>query len=364
MSQKTPPGGGAGPDRAAAPRNDRREAFRRGTTVDTAEDQLGRAANLEESLEALRIRFEQYFLGVTRKPPVQERAALRSAILQLKAGFIRNTAAKFRVNMLHNRFLTYERLWDRTLREIEDGTYRRDLFKARLHRARAEGGAAELERRPGEAGKAADRVSGSDDRKAAESAGVGDAGLAADRGALGETGSVDRGPGGAGERASERAAAGEIGKVTDHAAAGEDGKVPDRAASGGTGKAADGLPGGGGKATEPTVAGEARNPADRALGLGGGSRGLVGGAGGSVPPPTGPAGAVGGLDAEKVRAIHAAYVEARRRCRESTDGITVEAISAALRKQVPGLLAKHQARTVDFQVVIQNGKAVLKAIPR
>jgi hypothetical protein len=33
---------------------------------------------------------------------------------------------------------TYERLWMRTLQEMEDGTYRRDVFKARLRRKSAE----------------------------------------------------------------------------------------------------------------------------------------------------------------------------------------------------------------------------------
>jgi hypothetical protein len=345
MSQKTSPGGGAGSDRPAAPRNDRREAFRRGTTVDSAEEQLGRAAELDEALDTLRIRFEQYFLGVTRKPPVQERAALRSAILKLKTGFIRNTAVKFRVNMLHNRFLTYERLWDRTLREIEDGTYRRDLFKARLHRAQAEAGAAGESARlrkgaealaaAGEAGRAAE---GGEDGSSAERPAEAGTGKPEAAGGAGAGSSAQHGRGDSGAVAPEKRAAGEAGRGTSA-----------QDATGGPGK-----PGAG-------TAGAAEKPLARPVG--GTERPVSRPAGGAVAPAGGPGGA-GVLDESRIRAIHAAYVKARRRCRESTEGITVEAIGAALRKQVPGLLAKHQARTVDFQVVIQNGKAVLKAIPR
>jgi hypothetical protein len=81
-----------------------------------------------------------------------------------------------------------------------------------------------------------------------------------------------------------------------------------------------------------------------------------------APPPAPAGGAF--LQEEKLRAVYDAYVGAKKRCRESTDGLSFESVSASLRKQVPGLLAAHNATAVDFKVVIKGGKAVLKAIPR
>ena len=39
-------------------------------------------------------------------------------------------------------------------------------------------------------------------------------------------------------------------------------------------------------------------------------------------------------------------------------------VAANLRKQVPELLKQHNAKSVEFKVVIKDGKAVLKAVPK
>ena len=65
-----------------------------------------------------------------------------------------------------------------------------------------------------------------------------------------------------------------------------------------------------------------------------------------------------------MRAIYDAYVSAKRRCNESTTGITYDNLAATLRKQAPSLMQKHNASAIDFKVVIKGGKAVLKAVPR
>lgn len=92
----------------------------------------------------------------------------------------------------------------------------------------------------------------------------------------------------------------------------------------------------------------------------------------SPPPPAArpasPAAPVGmsdtGLTRDKVQKIYDAFVTAKKRCRESTDGITLEAVEQSLKKQVPQLMKEHGAKSVDFKVVISNGKAVLKAVPK
>ncbi|MBX7101915.1 MAG: hypothetical protein K1X89_29635, partial [Myxococcaceae bacterium] len=89
---------------------------------------------LEEELAMLRGAYEQYFLGVERRPPTDKHEAIKKKLQQIRNTFVRQTNAKFRVNNLQNKFATYERLWMRTLKEMEDGTYRRDVFKARLRK--------------------------------------------------------------------------------------------------------------------------------------------------------------------------------------------------------------------------------------
>ncbi|HET9596853.1 MAG TPA: hypothetical protein VFP65_14795, partial [Anaeromyxobacteraceae bacterium] len=88
---------------------------------------------IEEDLEALKARFELYFLGIDRREPAREREEMKRRVAKLKGEFVRNTALKFRIQTLHARFLSYERMWMRASREKEEGVYRRDLQRARRH---------------------------------------------------------------------------------------------------------------------------------------------------------------------------------------------------------------------------------------
>jgi hypothetical protein len=124
--QKPPSKAGAGL-RPTPPAEDALQKARR------EKDELeGECHKLEEELEALKAKYEQYFLGVERKEPVRWREELRKRVLRVKEAFTRNTGLRFRLQSLHARYLSYERLWLRSAREREEGTYRRDLFKARL----------------------------------------------------------------------------------------------------------------------------------------------------------------------------------------------------------------------------------------
>jgi hypothetical protein len=88
---------------------------------------------LDEAIQNLQVLYEKYFLGIDRKPPEQERKRVSDKAREMRATSIRNTALKFKVNTLFAKLIAFERMWDRTLREIEEGTYKRDLFKAKLH---------------------------------------------------------------------------------------------------------------------------------------------------------------------------------------------------------------------------------------
>jgi hypothetical protein len=66
----------------------------------------------------------------------------------------------------------------------------------------------------------------------------------------------------------------------------------------------------------------------------------------------------------QMRALYDAYIQAKQRCNEDTSRYTYDAVSRSVQKQVTELIARSKAKSVDFKVVIQNGKAVLKAVPK
>jgi hypothetical protein len=237
---------------------------------DELEEQTGQ---LEEELEELKAKYDQYFLGVERREPVRQRDDLRKRILRIKEAFTRNTGLRFRIQSLHARYLSYERLWLRSAREREEGTYRRDLEKARRHLRRDEPAA-----RPA---KAADPAP-------AEASAAAPAQPAA---------------------AAPRAPA-----------------PPPLAA-----------------ARPPTAAPAAARPA--------------------TPPPLPPPPA-GGPSEAQVRALYTAYVAAKKSCNEDTTRLTYDAVARTIAKQVPELMTRFKAKTVEFRVDVRDGKAILKAIPK
>lgn len=69
------------------------------------------------------------------------------------------------------------------------------------------------------------------------------------------------------------------------------------------------------------------------------------------------------LDDGKLQRLYNTYVGARRRCGENVN-LRYEDMAASLRKQVPRLMQQTGARSVEFKVVIRNGRAIMKALPR
>ncbi|MFP2908905.1 MXAN_5187 C-terminal domain-containing protein, partial [Pyxidicoccus sp. 3LFB2] len=84
----------------------------------------------------------------------------------------------------------------------------------------------------------------------------------------------------------------------------------------------------------------------------------------AAPRPPVAGGGGGGMSDDKLRAVYDAYVTAKRRCQEDTSKLSYESVAATLRKQVPELLKQHGAKAVEFKVVIKDGKASLKAVPK
>ncbi len=96
--------------------------------------------DIDEDLHVLDIRIKQlkrdyelYFCGTRNREPINLRRDVQKIINIWMNKRIQNTAARFRFNSLNARFFAFRQQWDRTLREIENGTYSRHVFKAELH---------------------------------------------------------------------------------------------------------------------------------------------------------------------------------------------------------------------------------------
>jgi hypothetical protein len=213
-----------------------------------SEELAANCQRLEEECAELRARYDMYFLGVEKREPSRQRSDLKKQIAHLMGVFTRNTGLRFRIQTLHARFLSYERLWTRAAREREEGTYHRDIFKARLR--------------------------GKEEPKEAAP------------------------PPGA------------------KADAKKDSKA------------------------EPAKAAPAT----------------------AKPPPTPKPGVA--LADGQMRALYDAYITAKKRCNEDTSKLSYDSVSKSVLKQIPDLINKFKAKSVDFKVVIKDGRAILKAVPK
>jgi len=211
--------------------------------------------SVEALLHALRGQYEQYFLGMEKRPPVRAHEQFKKRIAALKTIPARNSALSFRLQSLQSTAATYERLWMKTMQEMEDGTYRRDVFKARLRRKSSEGPVAPA---PAQAAKSA--------------------------------------PGGKDAAAAKPA----------------------------------------------TPEAPAATPQIHIAG---------------TPPPD-------PLAESRLRSVYRAYVEAKRRCNEDTTRLSFDAVAASLKRQVPELLERNNARDVEYRVFVKDGKAILRAVPK
>ena len=252
------------------PPNDESASIRAQREKEELEDET---KSIEEDLEELKARFDMYFLGVERREPVRERTELKRRVMKVKEAFTRNTGLKFRIQTLHARFLSYERMWMRSAREKEEGTYRRDLFKARLRSQR------------GEPAPAAEKP-------------------------------VAAAPPGAAKVAAPAQAAG---------------KAP--------------LP-----AAAATVAQRPAPAAPRAP--------APGAPRAATPPPA------GAMSDAALRKLYDQYVAAKRSCNEDVSRISYDAVASTVSKQIPEIMTRFKAKSVEFKVEVKDGKAVLKAVPK
>lgn len=85
---------------------------------------------LESRVERLRSLYEQYFLGIEKIPPNVAHKDVDRRIYILRREQIRNTAKRFKLQTVIQRYNTFQQYWLRIMREIEHGTYRRHVLRA------------------------------------------------------------------------------------------------------------------------------------------------------------------------------------------------------------------------------------------
>ena len=85
---------------------------------------------LENRIERLKALYEQYFMGIEKLEPLVPRKDVDRRIVLLRREQVRNTAQRFKFQTLVQRYNSFQQSWARVAREIDNGTYHRDVARA------------------------------------------------------------------------------------------------------------------------------------------------------------------------------------------------------------------------------------------
>jgi hypothetical protein len=277
-------------------------------TLSDAEVQLSRIKHL----------YEQWFQGIERLEPQIARKQFDRTLHELRKVKPRNTALRFRYSMLIQRYTTLQTYWRRVARQIEEGTYRRDLLRARRRREAARAAREQDRRRGSSKPVELDAEQDVDVDSLIEEASHHMQQLAAPRPDT-ESKGLD---------------------LDDSVAA------RPREARSVTGREAELRP--------PSALfrkPESRSPEASSPAIGPGRK---------DPPPI--TSRSKGPGEARMRQIYESYVEAKRKNNERTDKVDYETVAKSLKKMVPKLDRKHRGKQIDFQVVVKGGKVGIKPV--
>jgi hypothetical protein len=324
----------------------------------------------DRKLERLKILYEQYFIGIEKREPIVPLKDVVRVMHVLDQEQIKNTGHRYRFRMLVQKLNSYKTYWSRTVRAIEAGTYFRDV--ARVQRSFARKGisvartgraasAADIERAFADAAKeAATREEGRPRHDTEEVAPVAGKKAAKRRDAPEEPELApinldaeppteydedeQTNPGIRPQRAPAEPAAAppattprpavrktvaELPQVPDDLPAAPKLDLPE-------------LP-----AAPAAAAAAAKRPAAQAR-----------------PRPAAPAAAAGAPSEAELQSLYRRFVKAKEMCGEDTSTVRYETLVKSIRSQLPKIAAEHGGRPVEFQVVIRNNRAILRAKPK
>ena len=360
-------------------------------------------ADLAIKIDRLKTLYEQYFMGIEKMEPQVARKEVTRAMLLLQQQYIRNTALRFKFNTMLQKWNIYITYWNRILREIENGTYTRHLAKARR---KAEQAGRELPQEiAAAAAKKMSRQSGTFDA-------IEDTSESAPRFLDNETGAQSAYLGSTNDAELEQVwdritgadpkrrppptpPPGTLAAILPAALTGRDkmlaelaaakvkaqadldarrGSVPAPIGKQGSGPTPSALP-----PPPPFAANRAGNSVPIAIDKD--KSGPIPRA--ALPPPPPPPGQqraaaapprlpppppaqlpkIPGMNEPELRALHQRYVDAQKQSGAGA-GVKYETLVNSLAKQVPSVLKQPGVKGVRFDVSVQDGRPVLKAIPQ
>jgi len=76
---------------------------------------------LEDDIRIVKNKYDQFFAGIQKMPPMQDRRNIEIYIHELGKLKIRDNARRFRYNQLLTRYNQYREMWGRKMREREEG---------------------------------------------------------------------------------------------------------------------------------------------------------------------------------------------------------------------------------------------------
>jgi hypothetical protein len=273
-------------------------------------------SDAEVQLSRIKHLYEQWFQGIERIEPQIPRKQFDRTLHELRKVKPRNTALRFRFQTLIQRYTTLQTYWRRIGRQIEEGTYRRDLLRARRRRE-----ASRAERQQERARRSSSPV------ELDPNADVNMDELIAD----------------ASDRMDELLKAPEpSSKVATLDLEAPEATRPVAAPQSEQPAARFGKPQSRRPALKREKSSPAITPSRRA-------------------PPAITTRSKGPGEA-RMRQIYDSYVEAKRSNNERTDKIDYETVAKSLKKMVPKLDRKHKGKRVDFKVVVKDGKVGIKPV--
>lgn len=286
-------------------------------------------SDAEVQLSRIKHLYEQWFQGIERIEPQIARKQFDRSMHELRKIKPRNTALRFRFQTLIQRYTTLQTYWRRIGRQIEEGTYRRDLLRARRRREASREERAN-ERRPRSSNPL--ELDPNQDVNLDEL--IGDASERMDELLKAPKPPAD----------SDNIAAADTGEAEPAskpekrlAVARPKPKRPEEEQTATFGKPRSRRP-----ATKRDQSSPAISPSRRA------------------PPPI--AARSKGPGDVRMRQIYDSYVDAKRRNSERTDKVDYETVAKSLRKMVPKLDRKHKGKRIDFKVVVKDGKVGIKPV--
>ena len=92
----------------------------------------------EAMIAELKVLYEQYFVDILPQTPEKLHQTTRRMMRDLLKAPFKNSAHRFKLRTLIQRFQTFETYWERVQKQREDGTYSKDVFKAEMRQMQAE----------------------------------------------------------------------------------------------------------------------------------------------------------------------------------------------------------------------------------